>query len=62
MEQWCKVPLTYGERVEVIVITAQAGRERVVMALKELDDGKTKMGASEFCLRLEKGIRSKVEW
>jgi hypothetical protein len=62
LEEWCKVPLTYGERVEVIVITAQAGRERVIMALKELDDGKTKTGASEFCLRLEKSIRGKVEW
>jgi hypothetical protein len=61
LEQWCKVPLTYGERVEVIVITTQVGRERVNMALKGLDDGKTKMGASEFCLRLEKGLRGKVE-
>jgi hypothetical protein len=62
LEEWCKVPLTYGERVEVIVITTQVGRERVTMALKELEDGKTKMGSSEFCLRLEKSIRGKVEW
>jgi hypothetical protein len=62
LEQWCKVPLTYGERVEAIVITAQVGRDRIAMGLKELDDAKTKIGASEFCLRLEKSIRGKVEW
>ena len=61
LEQWCKVPLTYGERVEIIVITTQVGRERVIMALNELDNGKTKMGSSEFCLRLEKAFRGKVE-
>jgi hypothetical protein len=62
LEQWCKVPLTYCERVEAIVITAQVGRDRVAVWLQQLDDVKTKMGASEFCLRLEKNLRGKVEW
>jgi hypothetical protein len=60
--QWCKVPLTYGEQVEAIVVGVQVGHDRLVMALEELDKGRTKLGASEFCLRLEKSIRGKVEW
>ena len=62
LEQWCKVPLTYGERVELIVITAQSGRLRVAAALSALEDRKNDLGASEFCLRLEKSIRGEVKW
>jgi hypothetical protein len=62
LQEWCKVSLTYGERVEAIVLGTQVGRDRVIEALGELDEGSKALGASEFCLRLEKGIRSKVEW
>jgi len=57
----CKVPLTYGEQVEIIVIGTQVGRDRLAEALNELDESMEKMGASEFCLRLEKSVRGKVE-
>ena len=62
LKEWCKVPLTYGEKVEVIVVGTQVGRGRLDEALNELDESRKEMGGSEFCLRLEKGIRGKVEW
>jgi hypothetical protein len=62
LKEWCKVPLTYGEQVEVIVVSTQVGRGRLDEALNELDESRKEIGASEFCLRLEKGIRGKVEW
>jgi hypothetical protein len=40
LDQWCKVPLTYGERVELIVVTAQSGRLRVAAALSMLEEQK----------------------
>ena len=61
LDRWCKVPLTYGERVEIIVIGAQVGRLRLDAALGELDEHKQYVGASEFCLRLENGMRGKLE-
>lgn len=61
LKEWCKVPLTYGEQVELIVITTQVGRGRLDEALNKLDESRKEIGASEFCLRLEKGIRGKVE-
>ena len=51
-----------GEQVEIIVIGTQVGRDRLAEALNELDESMKKMGASEFCLRLEKSVRGKVEW
>jgi hypothetical protein len=62
LDNWCKVPLTYGERVEIIVISAQVGRRRLDDALNDLDERRQEWGASEFCLRLEKGLRGKVKW
>jgi hypothetical protein len=62
LDKWCKVPLTYGERVELIVIGTQVGRSRLDEALNALEENRNEMGASEFCLRLEKGLRGKVEW
>src|SRR5262245_44235347 len=61
LKEWCKVPLTYGEQVEFIVISTQVGRGRLDEALNKLDESRKEIGASEFCLRLEKGIRGKVE-
>jgi Rap1a immunity proteins len=61
LKEWCKVPLTYGEQVELIIISTQVGRERLAEALNKLDESRKDIGASEFCLRLEKGIRGKVE-
>ena len=61
LKEWCKVPLTYGEQVEFIVISTQVGRGRLAEALNKLDESRKEIGASEFCLRLEKGIRGKVE-
>jgi hypothetical protein len=61
LEDKCKVPLTYGERVESIITGTVVGRERLAEALNELDERMKKMGASEFCLLLEKGVRGKVE-
>jgi hypothetical protein len=62
LKEWCKVPLTYGEKVEVIVVGTQVGRGRLDEALNKLDESRKEIGASEFCLRLEKGVRGKVEW
>jgi hypothetical protein len=62
LKEWCKVPLTYSEQVEFIVVSTQVGRGRIVEALNKLDEGWKEIGASEFCLRLEKKIRGKVEW
>jgi hypothetical protein len=62
LKEWCKVPLTYGEKVEVIVVGTQVGRGRLDEALKKLDESRKEIGASEFCLRVEKGMRGKVEW
>ena len=62
LKEWCKVSLTYGEQVEAIVISTQVGRVRLDEALNELDESRKEIGASEFCLRLEKVIRGKVEW
>ena len=62
LDKWCKVPLTYGERVELIVVGTQVGRSRLEEALNALDENIKEMGASEFCLRLEKRVRGKVEW
>jgi hypothetical protein len=61
LEKWCKVPLTYCERVEVIVVSVQVGRRRLDEALNKLDESRKEIGDSEFCLRLEKGIHGKVE-
>src|SRR5262249_20483892 len=61
LKEWCKVPLTYGEQVEFIVISTSVGRGRLDEALNKLDESRKEIGASEFCLRLEKGIRGKVE-
>src|SRR5262249_13871296 len=61
LKEWCKVPLTYGEQVEFIVISTTVGRGRLAEALNKLDESRKEIGASEFCLRLEKGIRGKVE-
>ena len=55
LKSWCKVPLTYGEKVETIVIGTQVGRGRLDDALKELDETKNELGASEFCLSLGEG-------
>jgi hypothetical protein len=62
LDKWCKVPLTFSERVELIVVGTQVGRSRLDEALNALDENWKEMGASEFCLRLEKGLRGKVEW
>ena len=62
LKNTCKVPLTYGEQVETIVIGTQVGRARLNEALKDLNERKDDLGASEFCLRLEKALRNKVEW
>jgi hypothetical protein len=62
LKEWCKVPLTYSEQVEFIVVSTQVGRGRLVEALNKLDESRKEIGASEFCLRLEKDIRGKVEW
>jgi hypothetical protein len=62
LKEWCKVPLTYGEKVEVVVVGTQVGRGRLDEALNKLDESRKEIGASEFCLRLEKGVRGKVEW
>lgn len=62
LDKWCKVPLTYGERVELIIVGTQVGRSRLDEALNALDENRKEMGASEVCLRLEKGLRGKVEW
>ena len=40
----------------------KVGHGRLDEALNELDESRKEIGASEFCLRLEKGIRGKVEW
>jgi hypothetical protein len=61
LETWCKVTLTYGERVDLIVITAQAGGLRVAAALSLLEDRKKDLGASEFCLGLEKSMHGDVK-
>jgi Rap1a immunity proteins len=61
LKEWCKVPLTYGEQVEFIVISTTVGSGRLAEALNKLDESRKEIGASEFCLRLEKGIRGKVE-
>jgi hypothetical protein len=61
LKEWCKVPLTYGEQVELIVISTQVGRGRLAEALNKLDERRKEIGASEFCLRLEQVIRGKVE-
>jgi hypothetical protein len=61
LKEWCKVPLTYGEQVELIVISTQVGRGRLDESLNKLDESRKEIGASEFCLRLEKSIRGKVE-
>jgi Rap1a immunity proteins len=61
LKEWCKVPLTYGEQVEFIVISTTVGRGRLAEALNKLDESRKEIGASEFCLRLEKVIRGKVE-
>src|SRR5262245_29008774 len=57
----CKVPLTYSGQVELIVISTHVGRGRLDEALNKLDEGRKEISASEFCLRLEKDIRGKVE-
>jgi hypothetical protein len=62
LDKRCKVPLTYGERVELIIVGTQVGRSRLEEALNALDENRKEMGASEFCLRLEKSLRGKVEW
>src|SRR5262249_17858390 len=59
LKEWCKVPLTYGEQVEVIVVSTQVGRGRLVEALNELDESRKEIGASEVCLRLEKGVTAR---
>jgi hypothetical protein len=61
LKEWCRVPLTYGEQVEFIVISTTVGSGRLAEALNKLDESRKEIGASEFCLRLEKGIRGKVE-
>jgi hypothetical protein len=61
LKEWCKVPLTYSEQVEFIVISTQVGRGRLNAALNALDASRKEIGASEFCLRLEKLVRGKVE-
>ena len=48
LKEWCKVPLTYGEQVELIVITTQVGRGRLDEALNKLDESRKEIGASEF--------------
>jgi hypothetical protein len=62
LKEWCKVPLTYGEQVEFILVSTQVGRGRLVEALNKLDESRKEIGASEFCLRLETDIRGKLEW
>ena len=59
----CAVPrAATAHGVELIVIHAQSGRLRVAAALSELEEQKNDLGASEFCLRLEKAVRGKVKW
>jgi hypothetical protein len=62
LKDWCGVPLTYKEKVEFIVIGMAVGSDRLEAASKMLDERKKKMGSIEFCLRLEKAFRGKVEW
>ena len=58
----CAVPrAATAHGVELIVIHAQSGR-LLAAALSELEEQKNDLGASEFCLRLEKAVRGKVKW
>ena len=47
-DKWCKVPLTYGEKVEVIVVGTQVGRGRLDEALNKLDESRKEIGAFEL--------------
>ena len=61
LKKWCKVSLTYGEKVEVIVVGTQVGRGRLDEALDELDESRKEMGGPILPSPGE-GIRGKVEW
>jgi hypothetical protein len=59
LNEWCRVPLTYCEQVEIIVIGTQVGSDRLNGALNELEEGKKNWAHPNFAYAWRRAYAAK---